>query len=84
MSKKGKTCVAKEQVNHPEHYNKHPSGVECIDIIEHMSCNPAMVIKYIWRNGLKDANPVLQELEKAKWYLEREIQRIKKQEKKGK
>lgn len=28
-----------EKVNHPKHYNAHPSGVECIDIVEHMNFN---------------------------------------------
>ena len=64
-------------VNHPEHYNKHPSGVECIDIVRHMNFNLGNVIKYLWRAGLKDGNADIQDLEKAKWYLEDEIKRIK-------
>lgn len=66
----------KEQVNHPEHYNQHPSGVECIDIIEHFTFNVGSVFKYLWRAGLKDANPTLQEFDKALWYLKRERERI--------
>lgn len=65
-----------EQVNHPEHYNKHPSGVECIDIIEHMSFNLGNAIKYIWRADLK-GQPT-QDLEKAIWYITRELGRRKK------
>ena len=64
-------------VNHPDHYNKHPSGVECIDIVRHMNFNLGNVIKYLWRAGLKDGNADIQDLEKAKWYLEDEIKRIK-------
>lgn len=64
-------------VNHPKHYNEHPSGVECIDIVRHMNFNLGNVIKYLWRAGLKDGNADIQDLEKAKWYLEDEIKRIK-------
>lgn len=64
-------------VNHPDHYNEHPSGVECIDIVRHMNFNLGNVIKYLWRAGLKDGNTNIQDLEKAKWYLEDEINRIK-------
>jgi DNA modification methylase len=64
----------KEAVNHPKHYNDHPSGVECISIVEHMSFNVGNAIEYLWRAGLKDAT--IQDLEKAKWYVEREIGRL--------
>ena len=43
----------KEQVNHPKHYNSHPNGIECIDIIRHYTCDIANAIKYLWRAGLK-------------------------------
>lgn len=42
-------------VNHPQHYNVHPSGIECIDVIEHMSCNVSNAIKYLWRADEKGA-----------------------------
>lgn len=61
-------------VNHPRHYTQHPSGVECIQITEHMSFCLGNAIKYIWRADLKGG---LEDLEKAKWYIDREIQRIK-------
>lgn len=64
-----------DPVNHPEHYTSHPSGVECIDITRHMTFNIGNVIKYCWRSGLKDGNPSVQDLRKAKWYLEDEIRR---------
>ena len=64
-------------VNHPPHYRAHPSGVECIDIVEHMGFNLGNAIKYIWRADEKgDAN---QDLEKADWYIRREIERRKKE-----
>lgn len=60
-------------VNHPTHYNKHPSGIECIDVIEHFSCNVANAIKYLWRADYKDAT--IEDLEKAVWYVKREIRK---------
>src|SRR5687768_5921573 len=39
----------KDQINHPEHYNTHPSGVECLTIVRHMNFNLGNVVKYIWR-----------------------------------
>lgn len=43
-----------DNVNHPSHYNSHPSGVECITITEHMTFNVGNAVKYLWRAGLKD------------------------------
>lgn len=63
-------------VNHPNHYCSHPSGIECIQVTEHLNFCIGNAIKYLWRAGLKDAT--VQDLEKAKWYIEREIKRISK------
>jgi hypothetical protein len=66
-------------VNHPKHYTSSPARcecgkpIECIDVIEDMWHNLATVIKYLWRVDLKD-NPI-QDLQKARWYLTREIKR---------
>lgn len=60
-------------VNHPVHYNSHPSGVECIEITEHMNYNLGNAIKYIWRAGQKGDQ--IEDLMKARFYLEREINR---------
>jgi hypothetical protein len=65
-----------DAVNHPKHYNDHPSGVECITVVEHLTFNVGNAMKYLWRAGLKDA--VLQDLKKARWYVDREIQRLEK------
>lgn len=63
--------MAHDPVNHPKHYTAHPSGVECITITEHMGFNLGNAIKYVWRADLKaDA---IQDLEKAVWYIQREI-----------
>jgi len=60
-------------INNPGHYTKHPSGVECITVTEHMNFNLGNAVKYIWRADLK--NDAIEDLRKAKWYVEREIQR---------
>lgn len=66
-----------ELVNHPIHYNQHPSGVECITIVEHMTFNIGSAIKYCWRAGLKGNEKAhITDLEKARWYLDREIERL--------
>lgn len=67
----------KEMVDHPKHYNEHPSGIECIDVVEHMGFNLGNAIKYIWRADLKGNS--LQDLEKASWYVNREINKRKKE-----
>lgn len=66
-----------DMVDHPAHYNNHPSGVECIDIIEHMPSNVASAMKYLWRCDEKHLDP-FEDLDKALWYVKREITRRKK------
>ena len=63
-----------EAVDHPAHYNKHPSGVECIDIVEHMPFNIGNAIKYLWRAEEKGRQ--IEDLQKAIWYVQREIKRL--------
>jgi len=65
-----------DNVNHPSHYTSHPSGVEAIQITEHMNFCLGNAIKYIWRAGLKDNG--IEDLQKAKWYIERELDRLQK------
>jgi hypothetical protein len=72
-----KTNEHHEAVDHPRHYNEHPSGIECINVIEHFNFNTGSALKYIWRAGLKPGAERTEDLEKAIWYLNREIQRIK-------
>lgn len=66
------------EINHPKYYNKHPSGIECIEVVRHFNFNLGNVIKYVWRAGLKTEDS-LDDLQKAKWYLEDEINRLTKQ-----
>jgi hypothetical protein len=66
-----------DAVNHPSHYTSHPARcecgkpIECIQITEHMGFNLGNSIKYLWRADLKGA--ALEDLNKAIWYVEREI-----------
>ena len=62
-----------DSVNHPSHYNEHPSGVECITIVEHFGFCIGNAIKYLWRAGLK--GDAIEDLKKARWYVDREIER---------
>ena len=69
-----------DAVNHPKHYTSHPSGIECIVVTRHMNFNLGNVVKYVWRAGMKDEAPTIQDLEKAAWYLNDEIEQRKKEE----
>ena len=60
-------------VNKARHYNNHPSGVECITIVEHMNFCCGNAVKYIWRAGLKGDE--IEDLKKARYYIDREIAR---------
>lgn len=67
-----------DEITKAKHYNQHPSGVECIDIIKHHDFNTGNVIKYVWRAGLKEDGPlaqsILKDLMKARYYLEKAIE----------
>lgn len=62
-----------DNVNHPKHYTSHPSGVECIQVTEHMGFNLGNAMKYIWRCDEKWDS--IEDLKKAVWYINREIER---------
>lgn len=64
-----------DPVNHPSHYTEHASGVECIQITEHMNFCLGNAVKYIWRAGLKNDNAI-EDLKKARWYVDRELERL--------
>jgi len=74
--------MAEDNVNHPKHYTSHPSGVECIEIVQHHDFCIGNAIKYLWRAGLKtevgmmDKDKHIEDLEKAIWYINREIQML--------
>lgn len=60
-----------DPVSHPKHYTQHPSGIECIQITQHMNFCLGNAMKYIWRADLKNG---IEDLEKARWYIDREIE----------
>ena len=65
-----------DPVNLPPHYRVLP--VECIDVTEHFSFCAGNAVKYLWRHQHK-GNPI-QDLEKAAWYIKREIERLKREQ----
>jgi hypothetical protein len=70
-----------DPVNHPSHYTSHPSGIEAIQVCEHFPFSIGNVIKYLWRSGLK--GNAIEDLKKARWYLDREITRREQEVKNG-
>jgi hypothetical protein len=66
-----------DPVNHPRHYTSLPSGVECIDVAEHYNFCVGNAIKYLWRAGQK--GDYVEDLKKARWYVDREIARVQNQ-----
>ena len=68
-----------DNVNHPAHYTD--GKIEVIDFIEDKKLNfhRANVVKYVCRAGKKDPSKEIEDLEKAEWYLRREIERLKKE-----
>jgi hypothetical protein len=65
---------AQDNVNHPKHYTSHPSGVECIEITEHMNFNLGNAVKYCFRSGNKVQSEEIQDLQKGIWYARREME----------
>jgi len=59
----------------PDHYKKHPSGIEAIQITEHMNFCLGNAMKYIWRADEKHADGGIEDLKKAQWYVTRELNR---------
>lgn len=66
-----------DNVSHPPHYAEGWSnGAEVIDITENLNFNRGNAIKYIARAGKKNADTEIEDLKKARWYVEREIDRL--------
>jgi hypothetical protein len=65
-----------DAVSHPAHYTSHPSGIECIQITEHMDFLVGNAMKYLWRCGRKGDS--VEDLKKARWYIDRKIQMLEK------
>jgi hypothetical protein len=67
-----------DSINSPSHYTSSPSGVECIVVAEHMTFCVGNAVKYLWRAGLKAEKTHIEDLKKARWYIDREISRLEK------
>ena len=76
--------VAQEETNevpadaiNPAHYQGFSNGAQVVDITEHLSFCAGNAIKYLARAGKKDPAKHVEDLEKAAWFVQREIQRVK-------
>lgn len=67
-----------DAVQHPSHYNS--GKIEVIDFIEdqQLGFNLGNAVKYISRAGKKDPAKTIEDLEKAVWYINRQIETLKK------
>jgi len=65
-----------DPVNHPSHYTGFSNGAEVIDIVENLTYNRGAAVKYLARAGKKAIADELEDLKKARWYIEREIDRL--------
>lgn len=81
--KRAMTEYSVEKIDHPLHYNTLPAEctechhpIECIDVVQHMNFNLGNTVKYIWRAGVKNPQTLIEDLEKARWYLDAEIKRL--------
>lgn len=68
-----------DNVNNPKHYT-YFEGLEVIDLTEQMNFNRGNAVKYICRAGMKDETTTIEDLEKAAWYINREIGRLRSNE----
>ena len=68
--------MSKEAVNHPQHYGGENNQYEAIKVIEAWELDFCLgnTVKYISRAGKKDN--IVQDLKKAKWYLELKIAQL--------
>lgn len=71
-----------DMVNHPPHYGGADNPYEVIKVIEAWGTNfhIGQVIKYVARAGKKDPSKHVEDLKKARFYLDREIARLEKTE----
>ena len=67
------------QIDHPQHYGGKDNVYEAIRVIESWNLGFCLgnTVKYISRVGKKDPHKEIEDLEKAKWYLDRHIESLK-------
>lgn len=71
--------MASEQpdlINKPPHYRGFSNGAEVIDITERLNFNRGNAVKYLARAGRKQGQSAMGDLQKAAWYVQREIDRL--------
>ena len=68
--------MEQDVVNHPSHYTD--GKIEVIDFIEDKGLNfhRGNAVKYRARAGKKNPEKEIEDLQKARWYIEREIKRL--------
>lgn len=73
-----------DMVNHPNHYGGKDAQFEHIKVVEALGWNYWLgnATKYIWRAGKKNPAKAIEDLEKAAFYLNAEIERLKRQQEK--
>lgn len=64
-----------DPVNHPSHY-KMANGIEVIQLTEQLNFCRGNAVKYICRAGKKNRDSEIEDLLKARWYINREIERL--------
>jgi hypothetical protein len=81
---------SEEKVSHPAHYQAIPATcdncgkpIECIVVVRHCNFNRGNAIKYVWRAGAKDPATEIEDLRKAVFYLQDEIERLEGKKREG-
>lgn len=73
-----------KDIDHPDHYGGEDNPYGCIKVIEAWGLDKSFclgnTLKYISRAGKKDKKKTVEDLEKARWYLDREIKKLQKLE----
>lgn len=74
----GQEPPAEDPVNHPSHYGGRDDHYEAIKVIDAWGLGFSLgnAVKYIARAGKKDPAKTIEDLKKARWYLDHEIQRL--------
>lgn len=72
------SVIAREAIDHPPHYGRADDPYEVIKVIEawRLGFHLGNAIKYVARAGRKDPGTEVQDLKKARWYLDRTIEKL--------
>ena len=84
LERKCKDNPPADNVNHPAHYTS--GKIEVIDFIEdkELGFHLGNAVKYISRAGRKNPDKIVEDLQKAVWYINREIGRLEEKKNDGK